>query len=115
MDESLKTEIIESTKEDFPDLSEERITNLLEIILLEIESYNTCKNDISWEKLKSVISEVLYKIIKNESEKTVSSVRRGDTTIICNLKEDNSLSINIILLSLTYIFKIGLPLFQLVV
>ena len=27
MDESLKTEIIESTKEDFPDLSEERITN----------------------------------------------------------------------------------------
>lgn len=69
MDESLKTEIIESTKEDFPDLSEERITNLLEIILLEIESYNTCKNDISWEKLKSVISEVLYKIIKNESEK----------------------------------------------
>ncbi|HEN2198034.1 TPA: hypothetical protein ACG8YP_003003, partial [Enterococcus faecium] len=31
--------------------------------------------------LKSVISEVLYKIIKNESEKTVSSVRRGDTTI----------------------------------
>lgn len=43
MDESLKTEIIESTKEDFPDLSEERITNLLEIILLEIESYNTCK------------------------------------------------------------------------
>ena len=69
MDESLKTEIIESTKEDFPDLSEERITNLLEIILLEIESYNSCKNDISWEKLKSVISEVLYKIIKNESEK----------------------------------------------
>ena len=69
MDESLKTEIIESIKEDFPDLSEERITNLLEIILLEIESYNSCKNDVSWEKLKSVISEVLYQIIKNESEK----------------------------------------------
>ncbi|EMW5841396.1 hypothetical protein AAFC03_002470 [Enterococcus faecium] len=34
MDESLKTEIIESTKEDFPDLSEERITNLLEILYL---------------------------------------------------------------------------------
>lgn len=81
MDESQKTEIIESTKEEFPDLSEERITNLLEIILLEIESYNSCKNDISWEKLKNVISEVLYQIIKNESEKTVSSVRRGDTTI----------------------------------
>lgn len=69
MDESLKTEIIESIKEDFPDLSEERITNLLEIILLEIESYNSCKTDVSWEKLKSVISEVLYQIIKNESEK----------------------------------------------
>ncbi|EMF0084107.1 hypothetical protein PGC20_002727, partial [Enterococcus hirae] len=36
---------------------------------------------VSWEKLKSVISEVLYQIIKNESEKKVSSVRRGDTTI----------------------------------
>ena len=48
MDESLKTEIIESTKEEFPNFSEERITNLLEIILLENESYNSCKNDISW-------------------------------------------------------------------
>lgn len=28
-----------------------------------------------------MISEVLYQIIKNESEKKVSSVRRGDTTI----------------------------------
>ena len=73
MDESLKTEIIESTKEDFPDLSEERITNLLEIILLEIESYNTCKNDISWEKLKSVISEVLYKIIKMNQKNSIFS------------------------------------------
>ena len=73
MDESLKTEIIESTKEDFPDLSEERITNLLEIILLEIESYNSCKNDISWEKLKSVISEVLYKIIKMNQKNSIFS------------------------------------------
>ncbi|OQO68429.1 hypothetical protein BH747_12180 [Enterococcus villorum] len=81
MDESLKVEITESIKENFPDLSEERITNLLEIVLLEIESYNTCKNDIPWKKLKNVIIEVLYQMIKNASEKTVSSVRRGDTTI----------------------------------
>lgn len=81
MDDSLKKKIIESLKKQLPEANEERLKIVLELILLEIESYNTCGNEISWEKLQGAITEVLYQSMKNELENVVSSVRRGDTTI----------------------------------
>lgn len=81
MDDSLKKKIIESLKKQLPEANEERLKIVLELILLEIESYNTCGNEISWEKLQEAITEVLYQSMKNELENVISSVRRGDTTI----------------------------------
>lgn len=81
MDDSLKETIIGSLKKQLPEANEERLKTILALILLEIESYNPCDNEISWEKLQSVVTEVLYLSMKNELENTVSSVRRGDTTI----------------------------------
>lgn len=81
MDDSLKKKIIESLKKQLPEANEERLKTVLELILLEIESYNTCGNEISWEKLQVAITEVLYQSMKNELENAISSVKRGDTTI----------------------------------
>ncbi|MDT2461476.1 hypothetical protein [Enterococcus avium] len=81
MDDSLKKKIIESLKKQLPEANEERLKTVLELILLEIESYNTCGNEISWKKLQGAITEVLYQSMKSELETTVSSVKRGDTTI----------------------------------
>ena len=81
MDDSLKKKIIESLKKQLPEANAERLKTVLELILLEIESYNTCGNEISWENLQGAITEVLYQSMKNELENVVSSVRRGDTTI----------------------------------
>lgn len=68
-------------KKQLPEANEERLNTILEIIILEIESYNTCGNKITWEKLQGAITEVLYQSMKNELETSVSSVKRGDTTI----------------------------------
>lgn len=81
MNEEQKQEIISSVKKQVPNAADERLRVLLELILLEIESYNTCGNVIPWEKLVAVIKEVLYLTVKNELEKTVESVKRGDTSI----------------------------------
>lgn len=81
MDDSLKKKIIESLKKQLPEANEERLKTILELILLEIESYNTCGNDIPWDKLQGAIIEVLFQSMKNELETSVSSVKRGDTTI----------------------------------
>ncbi|WP_429947419.1 hypothetical protein [Enterococcus sp. DIV1297f] len=81
MNDEMKKEIIQSLKKQLPTANEERLSTILELIIVEIESYNSCGNVIAWEKLQGVITEVLYQSMKNELEKTISSVRRGDTTI----------------------------------
>lgn len=81
MDDSLKQKIVDSLKKQLPEANEERLKVVLELILLEVESYNTCGNNIPWEKLQGAITEVLYQSTKNELKTEVSSVKRGDTTI----------------------------------
>jgi hypothetical protein len=81
MSDEIKQEIIQSLKKQLPTANEERLGVILELVIAEIESYNSCGNEIPWEKLQGVIAEVLYQSMKNELEKTISSVRRGDTTI----------------------------------
>lgn len=81
MTDEQKTKIIETIKKQLPNASDERILSVLNLILLEIESYNTCSNEIDWEKLSDLVSEVLYQSLKNELEQTISSIKRGDTSI----------------------------------
>ncbi|MGM0124686.1 hypothetical protein IGI37_002080 [Enterococcus sp. AZ194] len=81
MSDEIKQAIIQSLKKQLPTANEERLSTILELIIVEIESYNSCGNIIPWEKLQGVITEVLYQTMHNELEKTISSVRRGDTTI----------------------------------
>ena len=81
MTDEQKKKIIESLKKQMPDVNEDRAKSVLSLILLEIESYNTCDKVIPWEKLIDVVVEVLYQTMKIELDKSVSSVRRGDTTI----------------------------------
>lgn len=81
MTDEQKEKIIESLKKQMPDVNEDRAKSVLSLILLEIESYNTCEKVIPWEKLTNVVVEVLYQSMKIELDKSVSSVRRGDTTI----------------------------------
>lgn len=81
MDEELKAKIIESIGKQLPKVAKERIETNLDLVLLEIDSFNSCKKKIEFDKLQGVIIEVLYQVLKNESEQTVSSVRRGDTTV----------------------------------
>ncbi|MCD1025712.1 hypothetical protein [Enterococcus sp. SMC-9] len=81
MDDSLKEKIIASVSAQLPDANKERLETLLELIVLEVESYNTCGNDVPWEKLQGVITEVLYQSANDELKTVVASVKRGDTTI----------------------------------
>lgn len=81
MTDEQKKKIIESLKKQMPDVNEDRAKSVLSLILLEIESYNTCGKVIPWEKLIDVVVEVLYQTMKIGLDKSVSSVRRGDTTI----------------------------------
>lgn len=81
MTDELKQEIIKSLKVQLPDVNEDRAKSVLSLIILEVESYNTCKKEIEWEKLKDVITEVLYQTMKIELDKSVASVKRGDMTI----------------------------------
>ena len=43
-----------------PNASEDRILSVLNLVIFEINSYNTCKIDIAW----FVIIEVIYKALK---------------------------------------------------
>ncbi|WP_321388677.1 hypothetical protein [uncultured Enterococcus sp.] len=81
MTDEQKKKIVEAIKQQLPNASDERIFSVLNLILLEIESYNTCMKEIDWEKLSDLVSEVLYQSLKNELEQTISSVKRGDTSI----------------------------------
>ncbi|MGX4686309.1 hypothetical protein JNUCC83_05335 [Vagococcus sp. JNUCC 83] len=81
MTDEQKKEIIESLKKQMPDVNKDRAKSVLSLILLEIESYNTCGKVIPWGKFTDVVVEVLYQTMKIELDKSVSSVRRGDTTI----------------------------------
>lgn len=81
MTDAEKKKIIDQIKKQLPSVEEQRIKSLLNLILLEIESYNTCSKKIEWEKLSDLVSEVLYQAMKNESEKTITAVKRGDTSI----------------------------------
>lgn len=81
MDDETKQEIIAAVMEMMPKVNRNRLKALLELILLEVESFNHCGNQIDYSRLSGVISEVLYQSLKTETEKTVASIRRGDTTI----------------------------------
>ena len=81
MTDEQKKEIIESLKKQLPNVNEDRAKSVLSLILIEIESYNTCGKVIPWDKLTDVVVEILYQSMKIELDKSVSSVRRGDTTI----------------------------------
>ena len=86
MSEKQKEKIIEKVSELLPTIEKDRLEALLTLILLEIESDNDCGTVIDWLKLSDFIVEVLYQTAKNESEETISSVRRGDTTISYSAK-----------------------------
>ncbi|MGG5341136.1 hypothetical protein [Enterococcus sp. AZ192] len=81
MSDEQKKKIIDQIKKQFPTVEEQRIESLLNLILLEFESFNTCGKEIDWEKLSDLVSEVLYQAMKSESEKTITAVKRGDTSI----------------------------------
>lgn len=81
MNEKLKIQMMESVADQLPNADSLRLESLLAVIELEIETYNDCKKAIDWEKLRGIITEILYHSAKNELDKTVESVKRGDTTI----------------------------------
>ena len=81
MSEEQKKQIVSQIKKQFATVEESRIRSLLSLILLEIESFNICGCQIDWQKFSDLISEVLYQSVKNESEKTITSIKRGDTSI----------------------------------
>lgn len=81
MTEEQKQALVNKVMLMIPTASEDRLKSLLAIILLEIESYNDCGNEIDWGKLSDLVLEVLFQSLKNESEQTITSVKRGDTSI----------------------------------
>ena len=81
MDEELKAAIVASVILQLPTANEDRLKSILTLIELEVETYNECDKQINWEKLQGVVTEVLYQSMKIELDKSVTSVRRGDTTI----------------------------------
>ena len=74
-------EIVEKIQLMLPNASEDRILSVLNLVIFEINSYNTCKIDIAWDEFEQLIIEVIYKALKNEIDKSVASVKRGDTSI----------------------------------
>ena len=73
-----KEEIVEKIQLMLPNASEDRILSVLNLVIFEINSYNT---DIAWDEFEQLIIEVIYKALKNEIDKSVASVKRGDTSI----------------------------------
>ena len=64
-----------------PNVAKERISSVLDLVLLEISSYNSCKIEIDWTLFNSLITEILYQSLKSETEQSVTSIKRGDTSI----------------------------------
>ncbi|WP_338350240.1 hypothetical protein [Enterococcus faecalis] len=81
MTDEQKRKIIELIQTMLPDVAKERISSVLDLVLLEISSYNTCKIEIDWELFNSLITEILYQSLKSETEQAVTSIKRGDTSI----------------------------------
>lgn len=81
MTDEQKQKIIELIQTMLPNVAKERISSVLDLVLLEISSYNTCKIEIDWTLFKSLITEILYQSLKSETEQTVTSIKRGDTSI----------------------------------
>ncbi|WP_240076352.1 hypothetical protein, partial [Enterococcus faecalis] len=76
-----KEEIVEKIQLMLPNASEDRILSVLNLVIFEINSYNIYKIDIAWDEFEPLIIEVIYKALKNEIDKSVASVKRGDTSI----------------------------------
>ncbi|WP_445448812.1 hypothetical protein [Enterococcus faecalis] len=81
MTDEQKQVIIEKIADMLPNVSKERISSVLDLVLLEIGSYNTCKIEIDWNLLASLIIEILYQALKSETEQAVTSIKHGDTSI----------------------------------
>ncbi|EOK11232.1 hypothetical protein [Enterococcus faecalis] len=81
MTDEQKKLIIEKVSKMLPNVSKERISSVLDLVLLEIGSYNTCKIEIDWDLLTSLVIEILYQSLKSETEQAVTSIKRGDTSI----------------------------------
>lgn len=60
---------------------EDRILFVLNFVIFEINFYNICKIDIVWDEFELFIIEVIYKVLKNEIDKFVVSVKCGDILI----------------------------------
>ena len=45
-----KEEIVEKIQLMLPNASEDRILSVLNLVIFEINSYNTCKIDIAWDE-----------------------------------------------------------------
>lgn len=80
MTDEQKQAIVTAIKNMLPNATDERIESVLNLIVIEIESYNTCGNKIDWEQFSGIITEVLYQSLKSELEKAITSVKRGDTS-----------------------------------
>ncbi|HDT7983076.1 TPA: hypothetical protein RD623_001720 [Enterococcus faecalis] len=81
MTEEQKQKIIELIQTMLPNVAKERISSVLDLVLLEISSYNSCKIEIDWTLFNSLITEILYQSLKSETEQSVTSIKRGDTSI----------------------------------
>lgn len=76
-----KETVVAKVKDLLPSVDEKRLDHIYDLIVLEIESFNRCKNKIDWDKFETIVVEVLYQTAKDEVESKVSSVKRGDTQI----------------------------------
>ncbi len=81
MTDEQKQKIIELINTMLPNVAKERISSVLDLVLLEISSYNSCKIEIDWTLFNSLITEILYQSLKSETEQSVTSIKRGDTSI----------------------------------
>ncbi|MFB0715131.1 hypothetical protein ACEU0I_05745 [Enterococcus faecalis] len=81
MTDEQKQKIIELIQTMLPNVAKERISSVLDLVLLEISSYNSCKIEIDWTLFNSLITEILYHSLKSETEQAVTSIKRGDTSI----------------------------------
>ncbi len=81
MTDEQKQKIIELIQTMLPNVAKERISSVLDLVLLEISSYNSCKIEIDWTLFNSLITEILYQSLKSETEQSVTSIKRGDTSI----------------------------------
>ena len=68
-----KEEIVEKIQLMLPNASEDRILSVLNLVIFEINSYNTCKIDIAWDEFEQLIisyvveSKDIQSLMKNYS------------------------------------------------